>query len=147
MSLLQYFSCASKLGGVSLPSPLVSLSLSISTVAIASANAEVRHVMEAAGTNRRKGPYNTYTLEQRAIVGKHALENGVIAAKRKFSKRFQMDINESTVRCFKEAYLKERSRKRQVEDDDVSVNVLPVNKGEERLCWGQKWTTWFSSTF
>ena len=58
MSLLQYFSRVSKPDGVSLPSPLGFLSLSIPTAAIASANAEVRHVMEAAGTNQRKGPYN-----------------------------------------------------------------------------------------
>ena len=54
----------------------------------------------------------------------------MIAVMREFSKKFQMDINKSTVRCFKEAYLKERSRKRQVEDDNVSVNVLPVKKEE-----------------
>ena len=79
MSLLQYFSCVSKPDGVSLPSPLGSLSLSVFPIAaIASANAEVRHVMEAAGTNRRKWPYSTYTPEQRVIIGKHALENGVI---------------------------------------------------------------------
>ena len=143
MSLLQYFSCVSKPDGVSLPSPLGSLSLSIPTAAVASANAEVRHVMEAAGTNQRKGPYNTYTAEQRAIIGKHALENGVMAAKRNFSKKLQMDINESTVRRFKEAYLKERSRKRQVEDDDVSVNELPVKKRGRKVVLG----TWFSSTF
>ena len=41
-------------------------------------NAEVRHVMDAAGNNRRKGSYNTYTPEQRAIIGKYALENSVI---------------------------------------------------------------------
>ena len=93
-------------------------------------------MMEAAGTNRRKGLYNTYTHEQRAIIGKHALENGVMAAKRKFSKKLQMDINESTVRCFKETYLKKRSRKRQVEDDDVSVNELPVKKrGRKVVLW------------
>ena len=67
--------------------------------------------MEAAGTNRRKGPYNTYTPEQRAIIEKHALENGVMAAKKKISKKLEMDINESTVRRFKEAYLKDISRK------------------------------------
>ena len=83
MFLLQYFSCVSKPGGVSLPSPLSSLSLSIPTTAIASANAEVKHVMEAVGRNRRKGPYNTYTTEQKAIIGKYAIENGVMAAKRK----------------------------------------------------------------
>ena len=54
-----------------------------------------------------------------------------------------MDINESTVRHFKEAYLKERSRKRQVEDDDVSVNELPVKKRGRKVVLG----TWFSSTF
>lgn len=42
MSLLQYFSRVSKPDGVSLPSPLGSLSLSVPTAAIASANAEVR---------------------------------------------------------------------------------------------------------
>ena len=100
------------------------------------------------GENKEKG-LTMFTLLNRepSYSRKHALENGVMAAKRKFSKKLQMDINESTVRRFKEAYLKERSRKRQVEDEDVSVNELPVKKEEERLCWGQKWTTWFSSTF
>ena len=49
-----------------------------------------------------------------------------------------MDINESTVRRFKEAYLKERSRKRQVEDDDVSVNELPVKKRGRKVVLGTK---------
>ena len=67
MFLLQYFSHVSKPDEVSLPSPLDSLSLSIPTAAIGSTNAEERHVTEAAGTNRRKWHYNTYTPEQRAI--------------------------------------------------------------------------------
>ena len=49
-----------------------------------------------------------------------------------------MDINESAVRRFKEAYLKERSRKRQVEDDDVSVNELPVKKRGRKVVLGTK---------
>ena len=128
----------SKPDGVSLPSPLGSLSLSVPTAAIASANAEVRHVMEAAQRKQRKGPYNIYTPEQRAIIGKHPVENGVMAAKRKFSKKLQMDINESTVRRFKEAYLKERSIKRQVEEEDVSVNELPVKKRGRKVVLGTK---------
>ena len=78
-------------------SPCGSLSLAVPIAAIASANAEVIHVMEAPGRNWRKGHYNIYTPEQKAIIEKHALEIGVMTAKRKFSKKLQMDINESTI--------------------------------------------------
>ena len=55
-------------------------------------------------------------------------------AKRKFSSKLQVDINESSVRCFKEAYLKE---KREAEEDG-DIGELPVRKRGRKVMLADK---------
>ncbi len=92
---------------------------------------------EPAERGRRK-KYNNYTPQQRATVGKYAVEHGVMSAKKKFSLMFKMDINESTVRRFKTDYLSERRKKRLADDEDEEITQLPVKKKGRKVVLGQK---------
>ncbi len=90
-----------------MPSPRGSLSKSIPTSAIAAANKEVKAML--AGSTQptsKRGKYHKYSPKDRAAIGKFAAENGVPAARRKYSPKFPY-INESTARKFKELYMKE----------------------------------------
>ena len=48
-----------------------------------------------------------------------------------------MDINESSVRCFKEAYLKEKHRKHEAEEDG-DIGELPVRKRGRKVMLADK---------
>lgn len=143
MSILQYFkkTAIDKDGdAISLPNPRGTLSSYVPTAAISSANSQVRRVISQEQNSERGGyrqKYNNYTPEQRASVGKYALEHGVMSAKRKFSLKFKMDINESTVRRFKTAYLHEK-RKRREDDEEEEIQHLPVKKRGRKVVLGQK---------
>ncbi len=101
--------------------------------AIALANQEIRRVM--AQRNKAAGDTNKYTAKEKATIGKYALENGVMTAKRKFSKQLSISINESTVRRFKSEYSKERCRT----DEEVNdIEELPERKRGRKLLLGVK---------
>jgi hypothetical protein len=131
MSIVNYFKRKSVDGN--LPEPRSILSRNIPSVTIAAANAKIRGLQEK--SKARRGPYNNYTPEDRAVIGKFATENGVMAAKRRCTRQLNSEISESTVRCFKEFYLKERARKRQHEEDDVMLLNCQIKKGEESCYW------------
>ena len=61
-------------------------------------------------------------------IGKYSSENRVSAAARRFSAELGRDINPSTIRGFKRAYLQELDRKRRAEEDDLTVTSLPAKK-------------------
>ncbi|CAH1776978.1 unnamed protein product, partial [Owenia fusiformis] len=50
---------------------------------------------------KTKREYNKYTPEQKAEMGKYAMEFGNVAAAKHFSKKYSMDIDESVVRRYK----------------------------------------------
>ena len=129
-TILHYYQPTSQ--SDSLPVPHSPLARVIPSAAIESANREVQAVLDEA-KSRKRGPYRKFSPKKRAEIGKFAVENGVLAAARKYSKVFGKPINESTVRQFKQAYLKERSRKRRTEhsEDDLVVDELPLKKKEE----------------
>ncbi len=85
MSLFRYFKPTSVTG---LPDPRGSLSEVIPARAIEAANKEVQE----ASQSKKRGPYNRFTPEQRARIGRYVCENGVVAASKHFSKQ---RINES----------------------------------------------------
>ena len=66
--------------------------------------------------------------EMKIKIGKYSSENGVSAAARRFSAELGRDINPSTIRGFKRAYLQELNRKRRAEEDDLTVTSLPAKK-------------------
>ena len=127
MSLYHYFQPTS--GG--LPDPQGPLSEEISPRAIESAKKEVQNASQP----KQRGPYNHFTAEHRATIGKYAGENGVAAASRYFSKKFENNINESTVRGMNAAYLKEVIRKRKAEEELV-INALLTDKQGRPLLLG-----------
>ena len=65
--------------------------------------------------------YNSYMPKKKATIRKFVAGNGVMGAKRKFSTKLKLNISENTVQLFKQAYLEERHRKREVEDTDSEV--------------------------
>ena len=103
MSILQYFQRQNHQNdNVSLPDQSGSLSRNMASAAIVAANAKVRLLMAEveAGQSlacRHRPVYNTYTPKQRSTIGKYAVEYGVMVAKRKFSRKLQVDINESSL--------------------------------------------------
>lgn len=138
MSIRQYFqnNRSRSSNTVFLPDPRGSLSRSIPSSAIVAANAEIRRsIHNRHSTPRGPKRYNVYTPEQRATIGRYAVENSVMAAKRKFSNQLNTDINESTVRRFKRAYLKETHEKHQRQDDGEVPFIYILAREEEKYYW------------
>ena len=98
-TILHYYQPTSQ--SDSLPVPHGPLARVIPSTAIESANREVQTVLDEA-KSRKRGPYRKYSPKERAEIGKFAVENGVLAAARKYSKVFGKPINESTVHQFKQ---------------------------------------------
>ena len=65
--------------------------------------AELSDPSPAAKRRKERGKYTTYTAEDRAKIGKYALEHGNEKARRRFLAQFP-NLKESTVRNFKRAY-------------------------------------------
>ena len=145
MSILQYFKKDNR-PSVCLPDPRSSLSRCLSQAAIRSGNAEVRQCVTTSGQPvvQRSGQpqhYNSYIPSQKATIGKFAVENGVMAVKRKFSAKLKLNINKSTVRRFKTAYLEERRRKREFDDSDGEIKELHPRKRGREVLLGEKMDT------
>ena len=83
-----------------LPSPHGSLSLSVPSRAIAAANKEVGRVSllrqqssaSATTISKKRGKYNKYSPEERAMIGKHAVLYGNLSAKRSILALYNVDI-------------------------------------------------------
>ena len=86
-SILQYFKQLPETQ-TGLPSPQGPLRRIIPLAAIEAANREVEAVeRSAAKKSLKRGPYQKYTLQLRAAIGRHAAENRVCAATRKYSRQ------------------------------------------------------------
>ena len=109
-----------------LPDPEGSLSEHLSSEAIREANKEVKLVLSKESSKR--STYLRVTGKQKAIIAKYAAENGIVKSIRHFQKNFPDDVlKESTVRGWKNAYLRElQERKRS--GDDVSITELSPKK-------------------
>ena len=91
MSILQFFQRK-----LPLPTPQQT---GIGEQATIEANAAVQRETSAdSATSRKRKKYTSFTDNDRAIIGKHAAENGNISAQKKFKSSFP-DLGESTVRC------------------------------------------------
>ena len=78
------------------------------------------------GSKKRKtrGKYERYTPEQRAGIGKYALENGNESARRHFLSTFPC-LSESTIRNFKKAYI-ESMKYQQKKIHPQPVTAIPA---------------------
>ena len=116
MALYKYFTTTNKL-----PDPL---SKTIPASYIASANAEVRNLIEREEKTCKRGHYAKYTPEVRAVVGKYAAEHGVAATVRHYVKKYP-ELKESSVRTWRNVYTSEVRKKRGREGD---ITELPEKK-------------------
>ena len=122
-----------------MPNPRGPLSNTVPLSAIAAANKEVRDIMLAKSKAKKKVKvsYCKYIPTQRADIGKYALENGVQSARKKFSRRLKVEINESTVRLFKNQYRKELTKKRE-EDVSATISELHLKKRGRPVLLGDR---------
>ena len=116
MSILKYFQRQSPL-----PTPEQT---GIGERATKEANAAVGNELadRATGTSRKR-KYTNFTDKDRAMIGKHAAENGNLSAQKKFKSSFP-DLGESTVRLFKTKYL-EAMKQRAAKGDSSPVTSIP----------------------
>ena len=94
MSILRYFQRQP-----ALPTPQQT---GIGERATTEANAAIEKELsaDAAGNSRKRKKYTEFSDEDRAVIGKHAAENGTLSAQKKFKSKFP-DLGKSTVRLFK----------------------------------------------
>jgi len=108
MSLLRYFLLKSKQErkDVFPWSPLLNLLKNVPSLSdreLQATNASVQQILATEATHEK---YNRYNPQQRAVISKHAAENGPTRAARHFSDKSMMNILEPTAKKFKEEYLK-----------------------------------------
>ena len=91
----------------------------------------------------KRGQYGKYSSEQKAMIGKRAVEHGVVAAVRYNVSRGFPNLKENTVRDWRNAYrleLKKRARDRsdEVSEGGISISDLPQMKRERPLLLGEE---------
>ena len=141
MSLYRYFKPVSQ---ANLPNPN-SKEHGLPAAAVRAANEKINRVLEEdagpstsgtsskdASSKKRRGMYGVYDAELRAKIGRYAAQNGVMNAKRKFSTELKKNLNESTVRVMKEAYLREKKF-------DNDVTMLPKGQRGRPVLLGKEW--------
>ena len=124
MSIFKYSSTAPR----DLPNPTGPLSCELSSPTIAAANAAVNNLQQAMPRGmgvEKRGSYMKLDEEIKIKIGKYSSKNGISAAARCFSAELGRDINPSTIRGFKRAYLQELNRKKRA---DLTVTSLPAKK-------------------
>ena len=119
----------------SLPSPRGPLSIRMSPASIQEANKAVR---DAPKRSKSRGKYSKYKPEQQAQVAKYAVEFGIQAAVRRFSKDFGVDLKGSTIRSWKAKYLAEVDAKKSNGEADAPVTCLTLKKRGKPLLLGEK---------
>ena len=125
MALYRY--CARSSLSSSLPSPN---DIDIELEATQMANTAIRSVLEDTERNIQSSGhkckvYKTFKPKQRVMIGKYTVENGNAAAVKIFKAKFDGEIGESTVRLFKQKYLSELKKVKQVA---VPGELLEVRK-------------------
>ena len=137
MSVCRFFNIIKRVQFDSnMPNPCGPLSQTMPSSAVAAANKEVRDML-AKKNEKTRGSYHKYTPTQRADIGKYALENGVQSARRKFNRKSKVEINESTVRLFRNQFRKELVKRRE-EDADASISELHLKKRGRPVLLGDR---------
>ena len=137
MSLLKFF----QVKHPTLPSSSTCAYSSLSRKDLDHANKEVKQRVFAIENSCEKeaptprGKYNSYSPEERAQIGKYALENGNTRAARHFSKVLNRKINESTARRLKSEYVQALAQKN--DPEGPLVKCLPTKTQGRLLLLGQ----------
>ena len=81
----------------------------------------------------KRGKYDHYTPEEKAEISKRAVEHGIAATIRFYSRKHpeRPALKESTVRTWKNQYVSEHKRKRQA-GEETFVMTLPSAKFMEQ---------------
>ena len=113
------------------------LSQAVPCAVISEVNQELK---KAEATLKKRGRYLSFTAEQKAQVAKCGSTNGVRAAVKRFSKEFEKELKENTVRDWVKAYSRELGRKRTSTEigDDLVVTELPGKKRGRPFLLGEK---------
>lgn len=140
MSIEKYFKRLPTPQESVLPNPRGSLSLSIPPKAIAAANRAVTRVMQqqSSAKGKRRGKYNIYSSELRAEIGRYAVQHGNASARRVFSTKLGVRINNSTISGIKKAYLAEREQKRARDENEDEIAELPEKKRGRHVLLGER---------
>ena len=89
-------------------------------------------VKMAANKSQRRGEYNFYSKERRAMIGKYAAENDATRAAKHYSAVWGISINESTARRLKSQYLEKlreeamEQHKKLAESQEASTSGKPI---------------------
>ena len=111
-SILNFFSKVDKrYPGRKLPGPSGLLSRQVPASAISSANHQVSNVLSHSPRGSR-GAYQEVSAEKKAEIGKRAAECGVAATFRFYALILLEPLKESSVRDWRNAFLKEKKRLR-----------------------------------
>ena len=90
--------------------------------------ASEEEAFERAVKKRKVGKHNTYSPEERASIGKYAAENGATKVAVYFSKKLNIEINESTARKFKNEYERELAFSKEKSKLEGRDDVCKVSK-------------------
>ena len=121
MSLYKYFT-----SNVKLPDPTNAPS-TLPQSSIAAANKEVKKLMSQPGASEKsRGSYDKYTIEQRTAIGKKTYECGITKAIKYYSceKNGSLELKESSVKTWKNAYEKELAKRKRERPDDDGKDIL-----------------------
>ena len=83
-SMLHYFQKSTVKSA--LPDPKGPLAEEVNSSLIATANKDVLDILEKPVPSKKKGSYIKVTPEEKVKIARYAIENGICAAARKFSK-------------------------------------------------------------
>ena len=134
MSLLKFF----KPSNSNLPQPEGCLATVMPSSSIMAANREVKKVLnEPAESTTRRGTYEYFTSEEKALIGKRAAEFGIRASIHYFSKKFPgRSLKESSVRMWMIKYRREIAA-RKLAGEDTTVKELGKKKIGRPLMLGE----------
>uniref|UniRef100_A0A1X7V025 Uncharacterized protein n=1 Tax=Amphimedon queenslandica TaxID=400682 RepID=A0A1X7V025_AMPQE len=97
--------------------------------------------VSAESVKSHRGPYNSYTPEQRGKIGRYAVLNGPVRAAKHFSKLLGSTINESTARKFKKEYLERLTELSKKGDCSSAEIFLPTKLQGRPLLFGKELDT------
>ena len=130
-----YFSCSSMTKTLDPDGPLAK---KLKAETIVKTNKKVAALSSASGPQAKgkRGPYKKFTPEQKAKVARYALESGNQRAMVKYSKKWGVELSESTIRTWKTYYCaKLRGRK---SGDSKPIEVLEERRRGRPLLLGEQ---------
>ncbi len=125
-----------------LPHPSGSLSRHVPSSAISAANDRVNGVLmgtdSPSSRGAKRGAYQRISAEKKAEIGKMASSFGVSATLRFYASRLPQPLKESSVRDWKNAFVREKKRLRTEGKDNEEILELPLKKRGRPYLFGEE---------